>query len=687
MTTLTPEQLAANTKANNIANYGAPTGSISADSLTAPDPLKTVDPATDPIIASGNGIIKNALASIPTAQATVDTGTASAKTALDTITADNTKLLGKTADTQAANEAAGVNKEQTNLDTYNQQLNDINANIKGLSNEAKAIPLKVQNDFANTGATDTGVAPIQTGQLRNNAIKALTQSSLADVLTANISNSTIRLAAAKDKAQQAIDLKYQPIEAEIAQLKDQLAMNKQYITDPAEAKLAKSQETVLNARTEAINKAKTDETTVSNIKLEALKNYGGKIPSTVLDSLAGVSPDKALSIMAPYLKTNTNDVVKLDNGNTVVIDKQTGKIISTLGGASTPVDPNGTPSSVVRTVTTTDGTTKPVAGYALAQGDDPYNVAQQNGLSIDQLKALNPDVKDWTKLPVGYVLNLPNKDDAWLNGKTPEQIQAYNSIPDSEKASIKQLVNGDALLTDIVKSRGAKTQQQINDIVTKATAIDPSFSINANKQRYTYKQQFQNPNGKDQLQVTAINTALGHLAEFKTASDALGKTVILPYNQLVNFLSKNVGDPKVANLNTVITALAGELASVYKGGGAPTDQETEQWRNSILSSFSNAQTSGVASTTANLISNKMQSMNNAYKNVMGAYPTNPIIDPAQLNQLSNAGVDVSGITSKLKSQGYDIAGPEATSNYNGFTLPGIAVPSNGAAFNGFNLPN
>ncbi len=663
---------------------------INATDLTKTDPLKTITPAPDPILASGSGtgIINDALASIPTAQATVDKGATDATTALDKIKADENLALGKSADTSALNESLGVNAEQKNLDTYNQQLNDINASVKGLANEAKAIPLKVQEANANTGATDAGVAPQQAGQLRQNAIKALTQSSLADILTANINNSQIRYNTAKDKVTQAISLKYQPIEDEIANLKEQLTLNKTYITDPAEAKLVKAQETVLNERTRVIAQQKADETAVQNMKLEALKNYGSKIPADIINNLTGKTPAEASTLLAPYLKTNTNEITKLDNGNTVVVDKQTGRIISNLGGASNPVNPTDTPSTVVRTITTSSGSSAPVSGYALKQGEDPYNIAQQNGIDLNTLKSLNPDVKDWTKLPVGYVLNLPNKEDAWLNGKTPEQISAYNSIPDSEKASIKQLVNGDALLTDIVKSRGAKTQAQINDIVTKATAIDPTFSINANKQRYAYKTQFNNPNGKDQQQITAINTALGHLAEFKTASDALGKSIFLPYNKLVNYLSTNVGNPKVAQLNTVVTALAGELASVYKGGGAPTDQETEQWRNSILSSFSNAQTSGVASTTASLISNKMQSVNSAYKNVMGAYPANPIIDPAQLKQLQDAGVDVSGITTKLQAQGYTVGGggSQAPTTYNGFTLPTFNAPSSGASFSGFTLP-
>ncbi len=232
-----------------------------------------------------------------------------------------------------------------------------------------------------------------------------------------------------------------------------------------------------------------------------------------------------------------------------------------------------------------------------------------------------------------------------------------------------------------MKSRGANTQAQINKIISEATAIDPSFSINTNKQRYTYKQQFNNPNGKEQAQINSINTALGHLSEFAADSSKLNNKLPKGYNQLVNYLKVNTGDPDVANLNTVITALAGELASVYKNGTAPTDQETEEWRKTILASYSKSQSQGVAATTANLISNKMLALNNSFKNVMGEYPDSPIINPDVIQQLSDSGVDVSGITGGLKQQGYNVpittssgAAPTSGKNSSGNSYTITQVP-------------
>lgn len=647
MATLAPDDKS--NKYNTATGQLNPNYSISVDSLSSPTELQTTTPKVDPIVASGQGIINNAISSIPQAQTDVDTAHTNDKTSLDRITALMNSELGKSADSAQAYTDAGVDTEKANYDKYNQDLNDINASVAGLANEAKAIPLKVQQNNANTGATDAGVAPQTAGQLRENAIKALTASSLADIATANINNSAIRYNAAKDKADKAVDLKYQPIETELSNLKEQLTLNKEYITDPAEKKLADAQQRVLDERTTTIAQQKSDEKDVNAIKIEYAKN--GNNPSDI----TATTPSEAIKQAGNGLSSPTTQIIQTDNGDgtksTLLVDTKTGKVIKSIsggGGSNT-----STPTTVVRTVQTGTGTT-PVNGYSVKAGDDAWHIAQANGTDVDTLRALNPQIADITQIQPGQILNLPNQQESWLAGKTPDQVAAYNGLPDNDKATIKQIVNGDALITDIVKSRGITSTKAINDLINKATAIDPNFSVNTNKQRYTYKQQFNNPNGKEQVQINAINTALGHLAEFKTDSQALGNSIVLPYNQLTNYLTKNAGKPEIASFNTVVTALAGELASVYKGGTAPTDQEITEWRNNLLSSFSNSQFNGVTNTTANLISNKLLSLGSSYKNVMGEYPDAPLVNSDVLDTLTNTGVDTSAINSALKKQGYSV---------------------------------
>lgn len=143
------------------------------------------------------------------------------------------------------------------------------------------------------------------------------------------------------------------------------------------------------------DKTQKDIDSKRQISIEAAKNGAS---ASVLSAIANSTNfDEALVNAGNYLATAQTDIVKLDNGNTVVVDKRTGKVISTLGGSA-----NSGSTSVQRTVAGT-----PVTGYQMVEGDDPYFIAQSYGISVDKLKQLNPGIKDWKTIQPGDTLNVP----------------------------------------------------------------------------------------------------------------------------------------------------------------------------------------------------------------------------------------------------------------------------------------
>lgn len=621
---------------------------INSTDLNKDKKLETITPTEDPILTAGQGIIDSAISGVANSQSEVDRLRKEQEQRIKDISTKTDTLGGKAQATATAREDAGVNLERANYDKYSQQLNDINANISGLSREASAIPLKTQEKFAGTGATDRGVAPFTAGELRKNAIKALEQASLADIVTANINNSAIRYNSALDKANEAVALKYQPIENEIANLKEQLSLNKDFLVTPAEKKLAEQQLTILNERERKIAEQKAEEQSVNNIKLEIARNDPSK-----LSRLDGVTTiDEALAKAGDALAISQTTYEKLANGDLVAIDKRTNKIIKNFGGG-TGGDSTGIVSSVVRTVQTGSGS-EPVDGYTLQQGDDPYLIAKANGTDMATLEKLNPDIKDWRNLPVGAVINLPNNTENWLKGKTPEQISAYNSLPDSDKASIKQLVTGEALLADIVKSRGIQGTAKIQKLINQATSIDPNFSVNRNKIVYNANNKWNDPNGKAFLTRSSMNTAMSHMALTYETSLSLGNAKIPKYNDITNWISKNTGNPELTNFVYDLTALAGEVASAYKNGTAPSELDTERFFNAMSGNMSPEQFKGVFSQSAQLMAGKLKSLAQEYKQTTGSYPVDPIIHPSVLSELYGAGIDTSSINALLNEQGYSV---------------------------------
>lgn len=228
-----------------------------------------VVPTAKPDQTPYDQIINGAISSLPDLTTKVDTAESNSQKLLKQILSNTADLQGKEQYSQTQQDLAGVNAEQANLDALNTQLTDLGAQMKGLTRNSQAIPLKVQQDALGRGQTDAGVSPVQTGLLRENAIKALTLASQGDILGAQITNSESRLARAKENAQKAVDLKYKPLEEQNAMLKDFLDLNDKYITQPAERKRAEAAKTALDERTRLLAEKKADEKTMNDLIVNA----------------------------------------------------------------------------------------------------------------------------------------------------------------------------------------------------------------------------------------------------------------------------------------------------------------------------------------------------------------------------------------------------------------------------------
>jgi len=177
-------------------------------------------------------------------------------------------LSGKTADTQLANETTGVNTEIANLNKYTEQLAGLNASASSLNREAQAIPIQVQQASQGRGRTDAGVAPLATAQLRDNALKALSIGQQADIAAAAATGSQLRLNAAKEKAQQVVDLKYKPLEEQLAIRKQQYELNKDILSS-IDKKRTESLNAAIKREETALAEKKANEKAVSDLVVNA----------------------------------------------------------------------------------------------------------------------------------------------------------------------------------------------------------------------------------------------------------------------------------------------------------------------------------------------------------------------------------------------------------------------------------
>lgn len=481
----------------------------------------------------------------------------------DSVSSQILSLMGqegnKPADTQKEQDASGAT-------ALAKQLADLNQQAKNLNLESLAIPIQTQEKNAGTGATDAGVAPQNAGALRMNALKALSLSQQSNIAQGNYD-------AAKDIAQKAIDVKYAPIEAKIATLKQQYEFNKDALT-AADAKRTEALNALISkqasdvADQKAAEKANADN---ANYWAKAAYDAGQSDVSGEISKLDPASPTFKSDLAALQSKINPDVMKQLDIQGKELANKKLQSEIDAAGGG--------------------------------------------NGIAFPQ---------DYSSL---------------ISSRTPEQVKNFNAIPDADKASVAQLISGDALLSDLVKSRGAQGTKDINRYISEATAVDPNFSVNTNKVRYAFLKQWNDPNGKASVTKNSINTALGHLADFKASADALGSGSIQKLNSVQNILKTETGDASVLRLRADIGALASEIATIYKNGASPTQFEIDDWKNTIAADFSKAQFKGVSDELTKLLSSKITATRYQYKSTMGFEYDQSIIDPDKKQALIDAGIN------------------------------------------------
>jgi hypothetical protein len=248
-----------------------------------------------------------------------------------------------------AGKQTAVNEKQAAVQTATNELNNINAQIQAVNNEAEAASLQLENNAA-TGAdiTSTFLGRQQTEISRNAAIKALPLQSQALVASAKVSAAQGDAQLAQDQLTQAQDniTRLYSIQAENAQTNYQYKMDLykslySFATD--------IQKTQLEAKTAEETRAYEQ----YNQNLSVAQDYAKMAISTGQGSLAtqitaldANNPNfqTRLAELAGQIQAPTEDVktsIANVNGRSVLINTQTGETIKDLGIANSEISQAG----------------------------------------------------------------------------------------------------------------------------------------------------------------------------------------------------------------------------------------------------------------------------------------------------------------------------------------------------------
>lgn len=184
------------------------------------------------------------------------------------------------------------------------------------------------------------------------------------------------------------------------------------------------------------------------------------------------------------------------------------------------------------------------------------------------------------------------------------------TLPPGLAAQVKAMADGRRAFP----TGAALRNFSIAKLVAAATQYDPALDAANAATRVATRKNF--TSGKARGNITAINTALGHIGTLSKKADALDNKTFRTWNTIGNAILTERGDPRVKDFGIARDAVANELMRVFRQVGASTT-EIEEWKRTIDSSDSPAQLKAEIGTAVDLLNSRLLSMQDEYQQGMG----------------------------------------------------------------------
>lgn len=133
--------------------------------------------------------------------------------------------------------------------------------------------------------------------------------------------------------------------------------------------------------------------------------------------------------------------------------------------------------------------------------------------------------------------------------------------------------------------------------------------------------------GKLGQNVLSLNTAIGHAGTAMKAYNDIGNTNQAWLNKPLNALRKETNNTNVVKLGIALTALHGELASVFKGS-AGTDQEIGKWMEYLSNDLTPAQANSAIPEVIDILKSRQEGLEHMRDVGMSEHPSSgPLLSP------------------------------------------------------------
>lgn len=215
-------------------------------------------------------------------------------------------------------------------------------------------------------------------------------------------------------------------------------------------------------------------------------------------------------------------------------------------------------------------------------------------------------------------------------------------------------------------------------ILNAVTELAPDFEANQYQTRQGTMKSF--ASGQDAANIASANTVIGHIAEMLKDGEALRNTSFRPYNYVANAASNATGNAAPTRFLTSSTAVADEMAKLFKGTGAATDQSIKDWKATIKPDMSPEQIRASAETALTLMASRLGALHEKYSTTMGRAPERPFLSPSSRAILRTNGLQVPEPGAEVTEPSTSPQGPATVTTqeqYNALPSGTAYVDSNG----------
>ncbi|MDE2022460.1 MAG: hypothetical protein KGI71_06130 [Patescibacteria group bacterium] len=215
--------------------------------------------------------------------------------------------------------------------------------------------------------------------------------------------------------------------------------------------------------------------------------------------------------------------------------------------------------------------------------------------------------------------------------KTGEDF--LKTLPKAQQAEVKALVEG-----RLPMSPYALRSKQMWPLVERAMQYDPTFDASNYNVRLSVRRDF--ASGPTSKNITAINTAIGHIGTLDELALAMNNKDVKAINRLFNRISTETGNPQVNNFNLARSAVGDELMRTFRQVGA-SETEANAWKQNFDSANSPAQFKGAIKVAAELLNSRINAINDTWKRGMNTDKDyGRIVSPKSKSVLKKMGIEL-----------------------------------------------